>query len=44
MGLIGTSIVHAAKYRNLPVTFAAYDNNPNVRAEAAELLLSLIQL
>ena len=38
MGLIGTSIVHAAKYRNLPVTFAAFDNNPDVRAEAAELL------
>ena len=38
IGLIGTSIVHAAKYRNLPVTFAAYDNNPDVRAEAADLL------
>ena len=38
IGLIGTSIVHAAKYRNLPVTFAAFDNNPDVRAEAADLL------
>ena len=38
IGLIGASIVHAAKYRNLPVTFAAYDNNPDVRAEAADLL------
>ena len=38
IGLIGTSIVHAAKYNNLPVTFAAYDNNPDVRAEAANLL------
>ena len=38
IGLIGTSIVHAAKYRNLPVTFAAYDNNPDVREEAANLL------
>ncbi len=38
IGLIGTSIVHAAKYRNLPVTFAAFDNNPDVRAEASDLL------
>ena len=38
IGLIGTSIVHAAKHRNLPVTFAAFDNNPDVRAEAADLL------
>lgn len=38
IGLIGASIVHAAKHRNLPVTFAAFDNNPNVRAEAEGLL------
>ena len=38
IGLIGTSIVHAAKHRNLPVTFAAFDNNPDVCAEAADLL------
>ena len=38
IGLIGASIVHAAKHRDLPVTFAAYDNNPNVRAEAEDLL------
>ena len=38
IGLIGSSIVHAAKYRDLPVTFAAYDNNPDVRAEAEHLL------
>ena len=38
IGLIGASIVHAAKYRNLPVTFAAFDNNPDVRAEASDLL------
>ena len=38
IGLIGASIVHAAKFRNLPVTFSAYDNNPEVRAEAEDLL------
>jgi len=38
IGLIGASIVHAAKFRNLPVTFTAYDNNPEVRAEAEDLL------
>ena len=38
IGLIGASIVHAAKHRNLPVTFTAYDNNPVVRAEAEDLL------
>ena len=43
IGLIGASIVHAAKYRNLPVTFAAFDNNPDVRAEA-EALLPHIQI
>ena len=43
IGLIGASIVHAAKYRNLPVTFAAFDNNTDVRAEA-EALLPHIQI
>ena len=38
IGLIGASIIHAAKFRNLPVTFTAYDNNPEVRAEAKDLL------
>ena len=38
IGIIGASIVHAAKFRNLPVTFTAYDNNPEVRAEAEDLL------
>ena len=38
IGLIGASIIHAAKHRQLPVSFTAYDNNPDVREQAANLL------
>lgn len=38
IGLIGSSIIHAAKHRRLPVTFSAYDSHSDVRAKAAELL------
>jgi len=38
IGLIGASIIHAAKHRQLPVSFTAYDNHPDVRGEAAVLL------
>ena len=38
IGLIGSSIIHAAKRHKLPSTFAAYDNHPEVRAEAENLL------
>ena len=39
IGLIGASIIHAAKHRQLPVSFTAYDNHPDVRRQAASLLL-----
>ena len=38
IGLIGASIIHAAKHRKLPVSFTAYDDHPDVREQAAELL------
>jgi len=38
IGLIGASVIHAAKHRQLPVSFTAFDNDPDVRAQAADLL------
>ena len=38
IGLIGASVIHAAKHRQLPVSFTAFDNDPGVRAQAADLL------
>ena len=38
IGLIGASIIHAAKHRQLPVSFTAYDNQPDVRGQATDLL------
>ena len=38
IGLIGASIIHAAKHRQLPVSFTAYDNHPDVLSQAANLL------
>ena len=38
IGLIGASIAHAVRHKDIPVTLSVYDNNDEVRATAAQLL------